>query len=139
MAPDAPLMRPSVTSATAYPRFCSTPSDGVSACSSGIPLADGPCSRMTTTTSRSSSRREKAVRNPTWSVNTRAGASTTRCSSATAETLMTALPSEPRSMRSPPSGAKGSVAGRSTLSSPDSSGRSSKTRAPVLSTTGRCV
>ena len=48
MAPDAPLMRPSVTSATAYPRFWRTPSEGVSACSSGIPLADGPCSRITT-------------------------------------------------------------------------------------------
>ncbi len=56
-------MRPSVSRATWWPRFCSTPSDGVSACSSGIPLADGPWSRMTTTTSRSSSRRENAVRN----------------------------------------------------------------------------
>jgi hypothetical protein len=53
--PLAPLIRPSVTSATRWPRSCSTPSGGVSLCSSGMPLARGPWKRTTTTTSRSSS------------------------------------------------------------------------------------
>ena len=39
---DAPDMRPSVTSATAKPSSCSTPSEGVSLCSSGMPFARGP-------------------------------------------------------------------------------------------------
>ena len=45
--PEAPLMRPSVTSATRKPRPCSTASGGVSLCSSGMPLACGPCQRTT--------------------------------------------------------------------------------------------
>ena len=53
--PDAPLMRPSVTSATRKPFFCSAPSGGVSLCSSGMPLARGPWKRTTATKSRSSS------------------------------------------------------------------------------------
>ena len=53
--PDAPDIRPSVTSATLKPRFCSTPSGGVSECSSGMPFARGPWKRTTTTASRSSS------------------------------------------------------------------------------------
>ena len=40
--PDAPDIRPSVTSATLKPRFCNTPRYGVSLCNSGIPLARGP-------------------------------------------------------------------------------------------------
>ena len=40
--PDAPDIRPSVTSATRWPRSCSTPSGVVSLCSSGMPLAFGP-------------------------------------------------------------------------------------------------
>ena len=48
-------MRPSVTSATRWPRSCSTPSGGVSLCSSGMPLARGPWKRTTATKSRSSS------------------------------------------------------------------------------------
>src|SRR5690606_968664 len=40
--PLAPDIRPSVTSATLCPRSCSTPSTGVSLCSSGIPFARGP-------------------------------------------------------------------------------------------------
>ncbi len=138
IAPDAPLMRPSVTSATAYPRFWRTPSEGVRACSSGMPFALGPCSRMTTTTSRSSSRRENACRNPTWSVKTRAGASTTRSFSATADTLMTAWPSVPRSTRRPPSGANGSVGGRSTSGSPDE-GAASTNRSSPSTSSGRWV
>ena len=42
-------MRPSVTSATRWPRSISTPSAGVSLCSSGIPLARGPWWRTTAT------------------------------------------------------------------------------------------
>jgi hypothetical protein len=49
--PEAPLMRPSVTSATLKPLPCSTASGGVSLCSSGMPLACGPCQRTTHTTS----------------------------------------------------------------------------------------
>ena len=40
--PDAPDIRPSVTIATRWPRSWSTPSAGVSLCSSGMPLAAGP-------------------------------------------------------------------------------------------------
>ena len=43
--PEAPDMRPSVTSATRKPRSWSTPSDGVSLCSSGMPFARGPWMR----------------------------------------------------------------------------------------------
>ena len=39
-------MRPSVTSATLWPRSCRTPSVGVSLCSSGMPLARGPWKRI---------------------------------------------------------------------------------------------
>ena len=59
--PDAPLMRPSVTSATRKPCFCSTPSGGVSLCSSGMPFARGPWKRTTATKSRSSSPAAKAA------------------------------------------------------------------------------
>jgi hypothetical protein len=59
--PLAPLMRPSVTSATLKPLPCSTASGGVSLCSSGMPLACGPWKRTTATTSRSSSPALKAV------------------------------------------------------------------------------
>ena len=41
-APDAPDIRPSVTSATRKPLFCSPVSAGVSECSSGMPLARRP-------------------------------------------------------------------------------------------------
>ena len=40
--PDAPDMRPSVTSATWNPLSCRTPSAGVSLCNSGILLDFGP-------------------------------------------------------------------------------------------------
>ena len=59
--PEAPDMRPSVTSATLKPLSCSTPSAGVSLCSSGMPLACGPWKRTTATKSRSSSPRLKAA------------------------------------------------------------------------------
>ena len=65
--PVAPDMRPSVTSATVEPRSCSTPSVGVSLCSSGMPLARGPWKRTTTTTSRSSSPALKAASTSSWS------------------------------------------------------------------------
>ena len=45
--PDAPDMRPSVSSATLWPRSWSRPSVGVSLCSSGMPLAFGPWKRTT--------------------------------------------------------------------------------------------
>ena len=45
--PDAPDMRPSVTSATLKPRPCSTPSAGVRLCNSGMPMALGPAKRTT--------------------------------------------------------------------------------------------
>ena len=80
-------MRPSVTSATRWPRSSSTPSAGVSLCSSGIPFARGPWWRMTATWSWSSSPRSKASRKSRWSSKTRAGAVTTRCSGATARDL----------------------------------------------------
>jgi hypothetical protein len=47
-----------------------------------------------------------------WSSNTAAGASMTRCSGFTAETLMTARPRLPVSRRRPPSGLNGSETGR---------------------------
>ena len=50
--PEAPDMRPSVTSATWWPRSCSMPRIGVSLCSSGMPLARGPWPRTTATKSR---------------------------------------------------------------------------------------
>ena len=40
--PEAPDIRPSVTSATLKPWSCSTPRAGVSLCSSGMPLALRP-------------------------------------------------------------------------------------------------
>lgn len=49
--PEAPESRPSVTSATLLPRSCSTPSGGISLCSSGMPLAFGPWKRTTATKS----------------------------------------------------------------------------------------
>src|SRR3546814_6035004 len=54
-------MRPSVTSATLKPRSCSTPSGGVSLCSSGMPIACGPWKRTTATKSFSSSPALKAA------------------------------------------------------------------------------
>ncbi|MCY1294137.1 hypothetical protein D9M70_434190 [compost metagenome] len=75
--PEAPDMRPSVTSATLKPRSCSTPRKGVSLCSSGMPLLRGPWKRITATRSRSSSPALKASASACWSWKTRAGASTT--------------------------------------------------------------
>src|SRR3990167_5569004 len=49
--PEAPDMRPSVTSATLKPRSCSTPRNGVILCSSGMPLLRGPWKRITATKS----------------------------------------------------------------------------------------
>ena len=91
--PEAPLMRPSVTSATRKPLPCSTPSGGVSLCSSGMPLARGPCQRTTQTTSRSSSPAVKAASSASCESNTRAGASTIQRSSGTDDTLITPRPS----------------------------------------------
>ena len=93
--PDAPLMRPSVTSATRKPLPCSTDSGGVSLCSSGMPLACGPCQRTTHTTSRSSSPAVKACCSASCESKTRAGASTTCRSSGTADTLITLRPRLP--------------------------------------------
>ena len=87
-------MRPSVTSATRWPRSSSTPSAGVSLCSSGIPFALGPWWRTTATTSRSSSPALEAAGSSAWSSNTRAGASITRCSGRP-------RPSSPRGRASP--------------------------------------
>ena len=95
------LMRPSVTSATWKPLPCSTASGGVSLCSSGMPLACGPCQRTTQTTSRSSSPAWKAACSSACEPNTRAGASITWRSSGTAETLITLRPRLPCSSLSP--------------------------------------
>ena len=67
---DAPDMRPSVTSATLWPRSCSTPSTVVSLCSSGMPLAFGPWKRTTAMKSRSSSPALKASFSACWLSNT---------------------------------------------------------------------
>ena len=75
--PDAPLMRPSVTSATLKPLPWSTASGGVSLCSSGMPFARGPWNRTTATKSRSSRPALKACCNPSWLSKTSAGASMT--------------------------------------------------------------
>ena len=45
-------MRPSVTSATLWPRAMTEPSTGVNLCSSGMPIALGPWKRTTATKSR---------------------------------------------------------------------------------------
>ncbi len=116
--PDAPLMRPSVTSATLKPLPCSTASGGVSLCSSGMPLARGPWKRTTATKSRSSSPALKACCSASWLSKTRAGASMTCRSSGTAETLMTARPRLPVSSFSPPLGENGASAVRTTCVSP---------------------
>jgi hypothetical protein len=117
--PDAPLMRPSVTSATLKPRPCSTASGGVSLCSSGMPLACGPCQRTTHTTSRSSSPALKAPCSASCESNTRAGASITWRSSGTADTLITLRPRLPSSSFSPPVALNGADAGRTMDSSRD--------------------
>ena len=116
--PDAPDMRPSVTSATLKPLSCSTPSDGVSLCSSGMPLACGPWKRTTATRSRSSSPALKAASSSSWSSKITAGASISRCCGLTAEILITPRPRLPRSSLSPPSAANGSPAGRTIAVSP---------------------
>ena len=128
-------MRPSVTIATRCPRSSSAPSGAVSLCSSGMPFAAGPWKRITATKSRpSSSPAWNAASRSAWSSKTSAGASITRCSGLTAETLLTARPRLPESMRMPPSGANGSATGRSTAVSVLPSARSSQTSSPSLST-----
>ena len=134
--PEAPLMRPSVTSATRCPRRWSTVSGGVSLWSSGMPLARGPWKRTTTTTSRSSSPAAKAACSASCESNTRAGACTRCRSSGTADTLITARPREPFSTRSPPVGENGWVAVRNTSGSALSAGRSSQTRQDSIGSVG---
>ena len=80
--PDAPDIRPSVTSATRWPRSCSTPSAGVSLCSSGMPLAAGSLvAQDRDEVALQSSRPANARRGSrAWSSKTTAGALTARCS-----------------------------------------------------------
>src|SRR5450830_593789 len=120
--PEAPDMRPSVTSATWRPLSCRMPSAGVSACNSGMPLARGPWKVSTAMKSLSSSPALKAFMNASCEWNTMAGACTARCSCLTAETLITERPRLPCNSLRPPSAENGLVAGRSTLSSPLSFG-----------------
>ncbi|MNV65174.1 hypothetical protein D3C71_1578540 [compost metagenome] len=132
--PDAPDMRPSVTSATLWPASCSAPSAGVRRCNSGMPLAFGPWKRTTATTSRFSSSASKAACSASWESNTRAGASTIRCSSATADTLITPRPRLPAIRRSPPSFENGADAGASTAASPLVAGPSRQRSVPSVIT-----
>ena len=111
--PEAPDIRPSVTSATRKPLSWSTPSNGVSLCSSGIPLAAGPWNRTTTTTLRSSSPAWNAVITSFCSQNTRQGASIVQRDFSTALTLIVPRPRLPCTSRNPPSGWNGSLTGRS--------------------------
>ena len=112
--PEAPLMRPSVTKATAKPLFCRMAKGGVSLCSSGMPLACGPCQRTTHTTSRSNSPALKAACSASCESNTRHGACTTCRSAGTEDTLITLRPSAPCKSFKPPLALKGSVTGRTT-------------------------
>ena len=64
--PDAPDMRPSVTSATLNARPCRTLSAGVRLCSSGMPMALGPAKRTTAMKSWLSSPALKAACSPCW-------------------------------------------------------------------------
>ena len=106
--PDAPDMRPSVTSATWKPWSCSTPSDRrelvqLRACRWRAAPGSGPRRR-----SRAAARRGRTRPSPPLGVsNTSAGACTTRCSGLTAEVLMTARPRLPASSFSPPSALNG--------------------------------
>ncbi len=131
--PDAPDIRPSVTSATLSPRSCSTASTGVRLCSSGIPFAFGPWKRTTTTVSAVNSPARNAFLTSSWSWNTRTGASTTCRSGATAETFITPVPRFPFSRRVPPVGWNGSEAGRTILSLSVSAVPSSQTSVPSIS------
>ena len=116
--PEAPLIRPSVTKATAKPLFCRIAKGGVSLCSSGMPLACGPCQRTTHTTSRSNSPTLNAACSASWESNTRQGACTTWRSAGTEDTLMTLRPSGPCKSFKPPLALKGSLTGRTTDRSP---------------------
>ena len=122
--PEAPDMRPSVRSATLWPRSCKTPSVGVSLCNSGMPLARGPWKRTTTTVSPVNSPAWNAAFTWFWSSKTRARASTTCSSGFTADTLMTARPRLPASMCRPPVAANGLAAGRTMRSLSDAPGPS---------------
>ena len=75
--PDAPDIRPSVTMATLKPLSCCEAIIGVNLCSSGMPLAFGPCSLITAMKSVSSSPRANAACKPDCESNTLAGAVTT--------------------------------------------------------------
>ena len=111
--PEAPDIRPSVTRAIFCPRSCSTPSGGVSLCSSGMPLDFGPWKRTTAMKScPSNSPASNAACNSVCDSNTLAGARITRCSGLTAEVLITALPRFPCSSFKPPSGENASANGR---------------------------
>ena len=136
--PDAPDMRPSVTSATWKPLSCRMARGGVSLCSSGMPLARGPWKRTTQTKSRSSSPRSKAASTSFWSSNTMAGASMMRQWSFTAETFITPRPMLPFITRRPPSGEKGADAGRRTSVSRLSATASCHFRRPSIKN-GSCV
>ncbi len=129
-------MRPSVTSATFWPRSSSTPSTGVSLCSSGMPFAFGPWWRTTTTTSPVNSPASKAWTTACWLSKTRHGASTTRCSCATADTLTIARPRLPSSRRNPPSFWNGASGRRSTPSSRDCCGGGFGAKRPCASSAG---
>ena len=64
--PDAPRHAPVGDQRDLEARSCSTPSGGVSLCSSGMPLACGPWKRTTATKSRSSSPALKAASSSSW-------------------------------------------------------------------------
>ena len=116
--PEAPDMRPSVTSATAVAaalQHAERRASGGAAPASRWPW--GPGSARPRRRRRRTRPRAKASRNSCWSSNTRAGASMIRGSSPTADTLITPRPSEPSSTRMPPSSANGWSGERSTVGS----------------------
>ena len=106
--PDAPDMRPSVTSATRWPRSMQHAERGrelVQLAASRSRAGPGGGRRRR---GRGRARRHRTRRaSCDWSSNTRAGASIDALLGATAETFITARPSEPSSTRMPPSGANG--------------------------------
>lgn len=109
-----PDMRPSVKErATRSQCFCSTPSGGVSLCSSGMPLAAGPWKRTTTMTSLLNSASLEGAFDLVLLVEDAHRCLMVKRSSGTAEILMlTARPSSPCSRRRSPSARNCSPTGR---------------------------
>ena len=116
--PEAPDMRPSVTSATFSPRSCRTDEGGREA--SGVRASrwpSGPGSGRRRPCRSVNSPALKAAFTPSWSWKMRArGFDRSGVRAATAETLITPRPRLPVSCFRPPVGWKGSEAGRRILS-----------------------